>query len=181
MRRIARKKTLAICSIALSTVMLTAASAGAAGGDGSKDGSGGGTEVVLDLETERGHRFEIPPPPPAAGTQVGGTHDVVRIVKGVEEAFGWQGFHCWFLEVVPGPGGQAVRQCNQTFYTPDGQITLQGITRAPLGPPQEFEEAVTGGTGKFRHARGYATYTLTNPGDPDPLYRIRIHLSKAAH
>ncbi|MGW8955791.1 dirigent protein [Streptomyces sp. NPDC055709] len=72
-------------------------------------------------------------------------------------------------------------QCFQTFYTPDGQITLHGSKRAPLGSPAEFEEAVTGGTGEFRHARGYATYTLTNPGETNPLYRVRIHLSKAAH
>lgn len=75
-----------------------------------------------------------------------------------------------------GPSGMITTQCDETFATPRGQITTQGIKTEPAaGPPPDFTEAVTGGTGDFAHATGYVAFTErvgTN-------YRVTFHLKLA--
>ncbi len=51
-------------------------------------------------------------------------------------------------------------QCQVTLALPAGLLTLQGLA-SPVGPRSTF--AVTGGTGRYRNARGSATAFDTSP------------------
>ena len=51
-------------------------------------------------------------------------------------------------------------QCQVTLALPDGLLTLQGLV-SPVGPRSTF--AVTGGTGRYRNARGSAVAVDTSP------------------
>ncbi|MGW6706023.1 allene oxide cyclase barrel-like domain-containing protein [Streptomyces sp. NPDC054956] len=52
------------------------------------------------------------------------------------------------------PGG--AEECVVTYTLPDGQLTAQGMYFGILkaGPPPSFDNAITGGTGKYRRASG---------------------------
>ncbi|MFE5490414.1 hypothetical protein ACFQ7Z_10725 [Streptomyces virginiae] len=67
----------------------------------------------------------------------------------------------------------AVRQCNQTFHTPRGQITLQGL----ISEQDVFHEVITGGGGIYTGAQGCAAFERLGPGDDAP-FRVVIHLVK---
>ncbi|MFQ3560409.1 hypothetical protein QZN11_26980 [Streptomyces gramineus] len=67
-------------------------------------------------------------------------------------------------------------QCNQTFNTPQGQITTQGIkTRPAAGPAATFQEALTGGTGRYVGAGGYSSVAVTMPVG---TARITLHIKE---
>jgi hypothetical protein len=51
-------------------------------------------------------------------------------------------------------------QCQVTLALPAGLVTLQGLL-SPVGPRSTY--AVTGGTGRYRNARGSATAYETSP------------------
>ena len=64
-----------------------------------------------------------------------------------------------------------------TLDLPDGQIILHGIGDGPTGPPTEplaFTLAVTGGTGPYQNARGFADI-IDRPGGTET---IAIRLSR---
>jgi hypothetical protein len=51
-------------------------------------------------------------------------------------------------------GGSGTLQCLMTFALPDGDITVQG--HSPYAPPpQDFNLAITGGTGTYKTSSGY--------------------------
>lgn len=52
-----------------------------------------------------------------------------------------------------------------------GQIDLAGLVTSTPNGPGTFRLAVTGGTGRYQDARGYATVT------PDPAPHVTIHLT----
>ncbi|MFI5865287.1 hypothetical protein [Streptomyces sp. NPDC051546] len=57
--------------------------------------------------------------------------------------------------------------CNVTYSLPGGQITVQGMVFGHLvpGPPPAFDNAITGGTGKYDRARGSIHAETTAPGE----------------
>ncbi|PRH80647.1 hypothetical protein C6N75_02925 [Streptomyces solincola] len=80
--------------------------------------------------------------------------------------FGTYGFVC---TIVGRSSTSSTAQCNTTLATPPGQITLQSVR--PL--TTSFQEAITGGTGDYANARGYAHFTV----NPDyRSARLRLHL-----
>jgi hypothetical protein len=77
---------------------------------------------------------------------------------------GTSGSTCSFVAAVPGTS----LTCNSvvTLSLPAGQITLQGLSDGPFGPPTTpltVSYAVTGGTGAYRAAHGSAR-VVDNPG-----------------
>ena len=53
-------------------------------------------------------------------------------------------------------GADEAEQCVVTYILPGGQLTVQGMYFGILnpGPPPSFDNAITGGTGKYHRARG---------------------------
>ncbi|MFE2853703.1 hypothetical protein ACFXJO_21560 [Streptomyces lavendulae] len=171
-------RALAAYSVAAATVVVLGAAPAGAAPAGSHPDPGGDAGVVLELETHPTHRFQNPPGTPTAGTLIGGTGTLTRFVGGEEQSYGFDRWQCLFLEVSP-DGSRSVLECTATFDTPDGEITLQGVWTERGGPTLRNEDAVTGGTGKYRRANGYAEYTRLNPEDPaNPRYRVRVHLGE---
>ena len=56
-------------------------------------------------------------------------------------------------------GGAATLHCLGTNSLPGGQISVQGLT----APGEPFELAITGGTGRYRKARGQVIGENTSP------------------
>ncbi|MCX4784218.1 allene oxide cyclase barrel-like domain-containing protein [Streptomyces sp. NBC_01264] len=172
------KSRLATCAATMSAAaLLTTAMTGIAVAE--TDPGRGEQEVVLELETHPTSHFQSPPGASKAGTLIGGVGGLTRFVGDREVDYGSDRWQCLYLEVAP-DASRRVTQCNSTLDTPDGEITLQGAWTELQGPPEASEDAVTGGTGKYRNASGYAVYTLLNPEDPaNSRYHISVHLSPA--
>ncbi|MER6076575.1 hypothetical protein ABT187_49595 [Streptomyces sp. NPDC001817] len=111
-----------------------------------------GSEKVLDLTTTLAQMFGNSRGP--VGSVFGGSGTTTK--TGTKEPFGTLGFVC---TIVAKTSAGSTQLCNTGFDTPHGQITLEGIS--PL--PSPFQQAITGGTGKFVTARGYAQFTVV-PG-----------------
>lgn len=69
------------------------------------------------------------------------------------QVIGRDGAECVVVRIDPGesPERQQIVQCTISVQLADGQITVQGLAQ---GPENTF--AVTGGTGRYRKARGEA-------------------------
>jgi hypothetical protein len=71
------------------------------------------------------------------------------------------------------PSRTVTSQCLVTMILPRGQITIQGAVTGPeqgAGPP--FANAVTGGTGAYRTARGEVRLTRISATDADIMIRL---------
>lgn len=57
--------------------------------------------------------------------------------------------------------------CVVTYTLPGGQLTVQGMVFGHLvtGPPPSFDNAITGGTGKYDRARGSIHAETIPPGE----------------
>lgn len=84
---------------------------------------------------------------------------------------GYDGGVCTVLIVEP--DGSSESQCAATFSLPGGQIAAQGLIRLPATGQAEFDIAITGGTGKYRKARGHISGTFLNATDS----QIAIHVT----
>ncbi|MDI9883967.1 hypothetical protein QMZ92_06065 [Streptomyces sp. HNM0645] len=155
------KGALAVGALALSAAMLTPATAMA-----TEEATPGGGKV-LDIVSQTTGAFGVPPAA-VAGTQFGFTGENYLYDTG--KPFGTFGVQCLIMAVE---APDAVSQCIETFDTPRGQITVQGIKTDPDNEqPDEFTEAVTGGTGHYAHVTGYADFSRLD----DSSYRVVFHL-----
>ncbi|WP_338677749.1 hypothetical protein V1460_35775 [Streptomyces sp. SCSIO 30461] len=155
------KGTLAVGALALSAAMLTTTTAMA-----TKEATPRGGKV-LDIVSETTGTFGVPPDA-VAGTQFGFTGK--NSLYGTGKPFGTFGVQCLIMAVET---PDSVSQCIETFDTPRGQITVQGIKTDPENQqPDEFTEAVTGGTGLYAYVTGYADFSRLN----DSSYRVVFHL-----
>jgi hypothetical protein len=59
-------------------------------------------------------------------------------------------------------GGTADEVVTVTFTLAGGQISTTGVVTSTASGPGTFELAITGGTGKYTSARGYATVVPAN-------------------
>ncbi len=135
---------------ALVTLLACAPVAGAAADPGSGHGKGKHRVITLIGRLAQQSRFPVNPNGPAAQ----GDRTVVRSVlfdlDGKE--VGETGGTCVTTRVENG----GAEECLVTYTLPDGQITVQGMYFGILnpGPPPSFDNAITGGTGRYDRARG---------------------------
>jgi allene oxide cyclase len=66
-------------------------------------------------------------------------------------------------------------ECNWTTFLPDGQITVEG----PFSDTGNTAAAITGGTGKYRNARGWMELNYHNPAGTE--FDFVFHLHGGAH
>ncbi|QKV96329.1 hypothetical protein HUT19_35325 [Streptomyces sp. NA02950] len=122
----------------------------------------GSDKQTIRLSLENTSRFgnfgnQVP------GAEFGSTSNAFREPE--HRAFGTFGIQCTVLRATR---TEATTQCVGTFDTPHGQITTQGIKTRPAGaPPGDFDQAITGGTGRYRRAAGFVTISASAPGGDD--------------
>ncbi|MGW3324841.1 allene oxide cyclase barrel-like domain-containing protein [Streptomyces virginiae] len=92
-----------------------------------------------------------------AGNRVGETHGTCTTTRGIIQ-----------------PGDEEAEQCLVTYTLPGGQLTVQGMYFNYLdqGP---FDNAITGGTGEYKKARGWV-HSDTIRTTPPVKRRFTIHL-----
>jgi hypothetical protein len=105
----------------------------------------------------------------ATGFAVGSTELGANTLKQGAATIGHDGLSC----VVNRLGaGTADELCTWIFVLADGQVSTQGLVRSTPSGPAPFELGITGGTGAYQAARGYATVVPAN----DPLITLHIQL-----
>jgi allene oxide cyclase len=132
-----------LAAVAALLVAVTAAAAGSGGGNGDRHDRGGRGRTITvvehattDTTTDTG----------ATGDSVG---DILTFANEVFDAadarkVGTDNGYC--MRTVKG----AAYECNWTTFLPGGQITVEG----PFFDAKDSRLAITGGTGRFRRARG---------------------------
>ncbi len=69
-------------------------------------------------------------------------------------------------------GGTADEVVTVTFVLAGGQINTMGVVTSTPSGPGRFELAITGGTGKYASARGYATVVPANAP------KVTLHITR---
>jgi hypothetical protein len=87
-------------------------------------------------------------------------------------AVGRGGGACQIVAPAPGPD-RFTFHCTMTLSLSAGQIALDGLATFGEQGPQPMRMAITGGTGKYRTARGQATVRERPSGETH--YRVAIH------
>ena len=123
---------------------------------------------VVDIVGHETHAAEVLPP--------GGEDFVGARFVGADELYvdgqrvGIAGRSC---EVVATAlDGTAEFQCLVTLRLADGAITLQALPTLGEAGFEPFQAAVTGGTGRYRHARG--SVAITQTGAAELQYRVDL-------
>ncbi|MER5730292.1 hypothetical protein ABT084_18475 [Streptomyces sp. NPDC002138] len=140
------------------TLLACAPLAAAATGTDSGHDKGKHQVITLIGQLAEQTRFPVNPGGPAAQ----GDRTVVRSI--LSDQAGNQvgetgGFCTTTRAALPGDSGGA-EECVVTYTLPGGQLTAQGmifgiLTQGlPTVPPPSFDNAITGGTGKYALARG---------------------------
>ncbi|MEV6701953.1 transposase [Streptomyces sp. NPDC051453] len=124
-------------------------------------------ERVRLRKPQRATHFPVNPKGPAAQ----GDRTVVRSKLYAKEdekkQIGWTHGTCT-TTLARYNGG--VEECVVTYVLPGGQLTVQGLVFGiltngqPTLPPPSFDNAITGGTGKFDRARGQVHADTIGPG-----------------
>ncbi|MFD4133544.1 hypothetical protein [Streptomyces goshikiensis] len=163
--RTSRVRTkLAVCGLALCAATMAGLSPAGAAGQAGGSGPADDLVKVIDLTTSVNGTFGDPEGSP--GSVFGASGTAARTKTGKE--FGLFGFTCTVLPPLP---STPVRQCNTTFSTPEGQITLQGLPTSS----DEFHEVITGGGGIYTGAQGCAAFERLAPGHDAP-FRVVLFL-----
>ncbi|WP_407838671.1 hypothetical protein ACE1OC_23545 [Streptomyces sp. DSM 116496] len=142
------------CAPIVSAVATDADSAG-------DKGKGKGQVITLTGRLAEQSRFPVNP----GGAAAQGDRTVFRsILFGKDgQQVGETGGTCTTTRVDNG----GAETCAVTYTLPGGQITAQGMVFGHLvpGPPPAFDNAITGGTGKYDRARGSIHAETTAPGE----------------
>jgi hypothetical protein len=139
---------------ALTLLLLAAAvmATGAASGTSVSDDRGG---QVIHLTTKQVHQGFVDNGDPgfSVDDQFVFSNDLYRNGEKVGE----DGGTCTVTRIAA--GGAATLHCLGTNSLPGGQIAVQGLA----APDEPFELAITGGTGRYRKARGQVFGENTSP------------------
>ena len=142
--------------IASALAMVAAGGAVTAAGATSQHDGGG---HVIHFTTKQAHQSLID-----HGTPGFGLDDVVVYSNDLYQhgtKIGEDGGTCTVVRVTE--GGSATMHCVGNNTLPDGQIAVQGFA----APGEPFELGITGGTGRYRTARGQAVGHNTSPTEMD--------------
>lgn len=79
---------------------------------------------------------------------------------------GVDGGTCTLVRIADAGTQSGTVQCYVTYSLAGGQVTTQGLLELTGGGFTGVQEtAITGGTGRYRNARGVARLTFTRPGE----------------
>ena len=107
--------------------------------------------------------------PPKLGDTNVITEDVYRYGKKV----GTSDLQCTVVRVDLTKGLFFAAQCFNTTVLPDGQITAQGYVTSNELEKVPFKQAITGGTGAYRNARGELTVDEAGDGPAHLTFDLR--------
>ncbi|MFD7257951.1 hypothetical protein [Streptomyces sp. NPDC059874] len=153
---------------ALVTLLACAPVAGAAATDtGSAHAKGEAQIITLRAEVKELHRFPVVDGSVSQGDRVVARSDLSLYDDAAHTKIGETNVDC----TTTRGGADEAEQCIATYTLPDGQLTVQGMYYNYLdqGP---FDNAITGGTGKYEKARGSVHSEPIGPG----VRRFTIHL-----
>jgi hypothetical protein len=149
--RTTNRKLHAVIALAAAAATAGAMAATAASDDGSREGGG----QVIRLTTKQVHQGFADHGVPGFSTddQFVFSNDLYRDGEKVGE----DGGTCTVTRIAN--SGAAALHCLGTNSLPGGQISVQGLA----APGEPFVLAVTGGTGRYRNARGQVFGENTSP------------------
>lgn len=122
------------------------------------DGSSARSRALrLEARLQVGEELDLGATGRSVGDQFVFSGDLVSTEGPEERSVGRFGGFCVITDLEPNAG-----QCSSTAVLPEGQITVQG-EQAGIPAPSPVVNAITGGTGKFRTARGQVTQRVLTP------------------
>lgn len=146
---------------ALLALLACAPVASAAAPDTDRAHDKGAQLITLTGKLAEQSRFPVNPDGPAAQ----GDRTVFRSILFDKDGkqVGETGGTCTTTRVDNG----GAETCNVTYTLPGGQLAVQGMVFGHLvaGPPPSFDNAITGGTGKYDRARGSIHADTIAPGE----------------
>jgi len=152
-RKMLRSKALRLGTVAgLATVLTCGSIATAATSTPADSRNGTGEKIIRLVATVRGECTSIDQDNDGTdepGDELVCIDDLAR--GGVN--VGHDGRVCTLLRSEPDHSGE--EQCEITLSLPKGQITSQGLDEFPASGTFRYDNAITGGTGEYRAARGY--------------------------
>jgi hypothetical protein len=141
------------------------ASAASSATAGSPTAARAGTVISFTLKETSNQSFELGN---GHGVRVGSVQlNADDLMQGTKQ-IGHDGGSCVITRFG---GGTADDLCTITMVLPSGQIDLQGLTTSTKSGPGPFQLAITGGTGTYRTARGYAAV------EPTQTPKVTLHIS----
>jgi hypothetical protein len=146
------RKRNTLTALALLLVSAGVMASGAASDTSSHDDGGG---QVIHLTTKLVHQGFVDNAEPGFGVddQIVFSNDLYRN----DDKVGEDGGTCTVTRIAA--DGAATLHCLGTNSLPGGQIAVQGLA----APGEPFELAITGGTGRYRKARGQVFGENTSP------------------
>ncbi|MFF9852717.1 hypothetical protein [Streptomyces litmocidini] len=145
----------------------TSVAADAATDTGSAPAGGKGRTITLRAVVQELHRFPVVEGSVSQGDQVVARSDLSYLSDAAHTKIGESHVTC----TTTRGGDDEAEQCVATYVLPGGQLTVQGMYFNYLdqGP---FDNAITGGTGRYDKARGSVHSEPIGPG----VRRFTIHL-----
>jgi hypothetical protein len=82
-------------------------------------------------------------------------------------------FYCLEVEPVTSAGSQTAGECPGTAkFTGKGTLSVLGSFLVPPRPGQSWTVAVTGGTGRYRNARGTLKIIQISPSEEEGIWTL---------
>ncbi|MEU6620694.1 hypothetical protein ABZ926_07895 [Streptomyces litmocidini] len=152
---------------ALVTLLACAPVSGAATDTVSPHAGGKARTITLRAVVKELHRFPVLEGSVSQGDRVVARSDLSYFSDETHTKIGESHVTC----TTTRGGDDEAEQCVATYTLPDGELTVQGMYFNYLdqGP---FDNAITGGTGKYDRARGSVHSAPDGPG----VRRFTIHL-----
>lgn len=153
----------------LVTLLACASVAGAAATDTDSAQTKGKAQIItLRAEVKELHRFPVLDGSVSQGDRVVARSDLSLYDDEAHTKIGESNVTCTTTQ----GGADEAEQCVATYTLPDGQLTVQGMYYNYLDQGS-FDNAITGGTGKYDKARGSVHSDPVEPG----VRRFTINLA----
>jgi hypothetical protein len=162
------RKTLGVCALTTSFLAAAGIAVATASGTDTRPGDGKHVEILHLRTVDVAEQFiDLGDPGFSQGDQNVFTADLFMDDRRV----GFDGGTCTVVRIHP--DGSSSLQCLGSNSLPDGQLTVQGlVSTSAEGELQPFELAITGGTGRYKTARGQVNGRPISETSLDLVFRI---------